>query len=98
MPNLVLFTSEECHYSIHKMAAFLGIGEDNVIEVQSNYIGKMDPKDLETKINQQKSIGNTPFAVVATLGKFLFYHFCPLIEYSLNLIFVFSICVFNRIN
>uniref|UniRef100_A0A6Q2Z694 Glutamate decarboxylase like 1 n=1 Tax=Esox lucius TaxID=8010 RepID=A0A6Q2Z694_ESOLU len=30
MPRLVMFTSEECHYSVAKAAAFLGIGTKNV--------------------------------------------------------------------
>lgn len=65
---MVLFTSEECHYSIHKFAGFIGIGEDNVINIKTNDIGQMLRNDLEKKIQEQIKLGNAPFAVVATLG------------------------------
>ncbi|KAG2464819.1 GADL1 decarboxylase, partial [Polypterus senegalus] len=36
LPRLVMFASEECHYSISKAAAFLGIGMKNVYAVSSD--------------------------------------------------------------
>ncbi|KAK7886818.1 hypothetical protein WMY93_026439 [Mugilogobius chulae] len=42
-PRLVLFTSQESHYSIGKAAAFLGIGTKNVHLVPSDKSGKMIP-------------------------------------------------------
>ncbi|KAG8585261.1 hypothetical protein GDO81_004949 [Engystomops pustulosus] len=36
LPRLVLFASQESHYSVKKGAAFLGIGMDNVILVETN--------------------------------------------------------------
>lgn len=47
MPKLVLFTSEDAHYSVKKFAAFLGLGTDNVHLVRTDRRGKMDPQHLE---------------------------------------------------
>lgn len=71
-PVLVIFTSEECHYSIYKFAAFIGIGDENVIQIQTDNLGQIMPKDLEKKIQEQLLNGCVPFAVIATLGKSIF--------------------------
>ncbi|KAJ8926035.1 hypothetical protein NQ315_009890 [Exocentrus adspersus] len=68
LPRLVVFASEECHYSVHKYAAFLGIGEDNVVSVRTNEVGEMIVEDLEEKIQDQVDAGAVVIAVVATLG------------------------------
>lgn len=68
MPQFVVFASEEAHYSVQKMSALLGIGEANVIDVKTDEVGRMNPADLEEKINQEVTLGHVPLAVVATLG------------------------------
>nr|CAI5833273.1 unnamed protein product [Callosobruchus analis] len=68
LPKLVLFASEECHYSIHKFAAFLGLGEQNVVSVKTDKVGQIIPESLEDKIQQKINDGSIPFMVVATLG------------------------------
>ncbi|CAH1992015.1 unnamed protein product [Acanthoscelides obtectus] len=68
LPKLVLFASEECHYSIHKFAAFLGIGEENVIGVKTDDVGQIIPENLERRIQEKFDDGSAPFMVVATLG------------------------------
>ncbi|KAF6118164.1 cysteine sulfinic acid decarboxylase [Phyllostomus discolor] len=50
LPPLALFTTEECHYSIKKGAAFLGLGTDSVRVVKADERGKMIPEDLERQI------------------------------------------------
>lgn len=52
MPKLVLFTSEDAHYSIKKFAAFLGLGTDNVHLVRTDRKGKMDPQHLEDLVKR----------------------------------------------
>jgi glutamate decarboxylase len=37
LPALVIFTSEQAHFSIKKAAAVTGIGTDNVITVKCSY-------------------------------------------------------------
>lgn len=66
--KLVLFASEDAHYSIHKMAALLGIGEKNVNLVSVDECGRMDPSDLEEQIKTKLADGFTPFLIVATAG------------------------------
>ncbi|XP_066152280.1 cysteine sulfinic acid decarboxylase-like [Euwallacea fornicatus] len=68
MSNLVILTSEECHYSIYKFAAFLGIGEDSVHPLKTDNVGQIVPHDLENQIIEIIARGLVPFMVVATLG------------------------------
>ncbi|XP_019515205.1 PREDICTED: cysteine sulfinic acid decarboxylase [Hipposideros armiger] len=57
LPPLALFTSMECHYSIMKGAAFLGLGTDSVRVVKADERGKMIPEDLERQINLAEAEG-----------------------------------------
>ncbi|KAM5332673.1 cysteine sulfinic acid decarboxylase isoform 2-T8 [Glossophaga mutica] len=50
LPPLALFATQECHYSIKKGAAFLGLGTDSVRVVKADERGKMIPEDLERQI------------------------------------------------
>jgi len=69
MKPLIIYTSEESHYSIVKGAALLGIGTDHVIKVKTDKKGKMIVSDLEIKINETLAKGvSTPFFVSATAG------------------------------
>jgi hypothetical protein len=67
-PELVLFTSEDCHYSIQKMAALLGLGKQNVCLVRMDKAGCMDPLHLESQVQKIIATCATPFMVVATAG------------------------------
>ncbi|KAM5181246.1 cysteine sulfinic acid decarboxylase [Mantella aurantiaca] len=80
LPRLALFTSQESHYSIQKGAAFLGIGTDNVILVKTNSRGKMEPEDLEHKIQEATTRGSVPFLVSATCGTTVLGAFDPLLD------------------
>ncbi|KAF5282582.1 hypothetical protein FQA39_LY04989 [Lamprigera yunnana] len=82
LPRLVLFISEEAHYSTQKFASFIGIGEDNVILVQTDDFGRMDSIHLKSCVQEQLNQGAVPFAVVATLGTTVRGAFDPLYEIS----------------
>lgn len=69
LPRLVIFTSEDSHYSIQKLAAFEGLGSDNVYSVRTDSRGKMDPKDLEKRVLESIAEKAAPFMVSATSGK-----------------------------
>uniref|UniRef100_A0A8D0KY70 Glutamate decarboxylase like 1 n=1 Tax=Strix occidentalis caurina TaxID=311401 RepID=A0A8D0KY70_STROC len=71
LPRLVLFTSEECHYSMKKAASFLGIGTENVYFIKTDERGKMIPEELEKQ-------GSAPFLVCATAGTTVLGAFDPL--------------------
>lgn len=68
MKPLVLFTSEESHYSFKKDAHWLGIGTDNCIAVKTNNHGQMSPLDLEDKVKRALAEDKQPFFVNATAG------------------------------
>eukprot|EP00095_Tigriopus_kingsejongensis_P002618 snap_masked-scaffold1459_size40432-processed-gene-0.1 protein:Tk02618 transcript:snap_masked-scaffold1459_size40432-processed-gene-0.1-mRNA-1 annotation:"isoform cra_a" len=65
---LVVFTSEESHYSLVKGANWLGIGTENVIKIRTNQQGQMIPSALEQAIKEAKARGQAPFFVNATAG------------------------------
>ncbi|KAK3597058.1 hypothetical protein CHS0354_022061 [Potamilus streckersoni] len=52
--RMMLYASEEAHYSITKGAVFLGFGMDSVVRVKTDKNGRMCPKDLEEKIEADK--------------------------------------------
>ncbi|XP_038568198.1 acidic amino acid decarboxylase GADL1-like isoform X2 [Micropterus salmoides] len=79
-PRLVIFTSQECHYSISKAAALLGVGTKNVYVVPSDERGKMIPSVLEEQIKAAKSEGAVPIMVNATAGTTVLGAFDPIDE------------------
>ncbi|XP_022221014.2 cysteine sulfinic acid decarboxylase [Drosophila obscura] len=68
MRPLVLFTSEESHYSLVKASHWLGLGSDNCVAVRTNERGQMLLDDLEAKIIESKARGAQPFFVNCTAG------------------------------
>ncbi len=66
--KMIVYTSEDSHYSIPKNAAFSGIGRDNVKYITTNQRGEMDASQLETEILKDLTEGNHPFLVNATAG------------------------------
>jgi glutamate/tyrosine decarboxylase-like PLP-dependent enzyme len=66
--KMVLFVSEEAHYSVLMAANVLGIGHRNVVKVSCDDGGKMKPSSLEYEIALARKEGKTPFCVVATAG------------------------------
>ncbi|XP_044746900.1 cysteine sulfinic acid decarboxylase-like [Coccinella septempunctata] len=68
LPPLKIFTSEECHYSISKFSSFLGIGDENVVPIDTDEIGQMRVSSLMKRIEEVEEQGCVPFAVIATLG------------------------------
>ncbi|XP_070266247.1 cysteine sulfinic acid decarboxylase isoform X2 [Myotis yumanensis] len=78
LPPLALFTTKECHYSINKGAAFLGLGTDSVRVVKADERGKMIPEDLERQISLAEAEGAVPFLVSATSGTTVLGAFDPL--------------------
>ncbi|XP_055760216.1 acidic amino acid decarboxylase GADL1-like isoform X2 [Salvelinus fontinalis] len=80
LPRLVMFTSQECHYSVAKAAAFLGIGTNNVYVIPSDKRGKMIPAEFEKQVQRAKDEGALPFMVNATAGTTVLGAFDPLEE------------------
>ncbi|XP_037533250.1 acidic amino acid decarboxylase GADL1-like [Nematolebias whitei] len=78
VPQLVLFTSQESHFSISKAAALMGIGTKNVYVVPSDKRGKMIPSALEEQIRSAKIKGAVPFMVNVTAGTTVLGAFDPI--------------------
>lgn len=66
--GLVMFTSDDSHYSAIKGANFLGIGMQNLISIKTNERGQMLADDLEEKINDAIKKNLKPFFLNATCG------------------------------
>lgn len=66
--KLFAFVSRDSHYSMDKAANILGIGIDQLIKVELNKYGAMDPLELEQAINRVLANGDLPFFVAATAG------------------------------
>lgn len=73
-----MFTSEDAHYSVKKLACFMGIGSDNVYLIKTDKVGKMDPDHLESEVQRALSEGAAPFMVSATAGTTVYGAFDPL--------------------
>ena len=56
------------HYSIKAGLGWIGIGTENVVEVETTSQFTIDQKDLVKKIKSEKKKGNTPFCLVAYTG------------------------------
>jgi glutamate/tyrosine decarboxylase-like PLP-dependent enzyme len=76
--NLVMFVSDQSHYSFHNAANILGIGAHNVMKVTSDSFGRMIPRELEKAIRKTIRAGNTPFFIGATAGTTVLGAFDPL--------------------
>ncbi len=66
--TLCAFVSEEAHYSFIKAGYQIGIGTDQIIQIQSDLKGHMDTDLLLYQIDKALSEGKTPFFVGATAG------------------------------
>eukprot|EP00111_Clytia_hemisphaerica_P010942 TCONS_00032061-protein len=67
--SLIIYVSEECHYSFIKWASLLGIGSDNVVKIKTDDLtGKMRMDDLTNQIEASLKKGYQPLMVVATAG------------------------------
>lgn len=78
--ELVMFTSDQSHYSVKSCAAVGGLGTDNCIMIPSDEAGRMIPSELEREILKHKSLGHIPFYVSATAGTTVLGAFDPIPE------------------
>ena len=76
--DLVLFVSDQAHYSFIIAANLLGIGFENVIRVQSDEVGRMNVEALEEAIEISAGKGKLPFFVGATAGTTVLGAFDPI--------------------
>jgi sulfinoalanine decarboxylase len=77
---LIIYTSEECHYSNAKNASFAGIGKNNIRYIKADSKGRMIPEKLEDQIIEDLENGVIPAYVNATAGTTVLGAFDPLNE------------------
>jgi glutamate/tyrosine decarboxylase-like PLP-dependent enzyme len=65
---LALYASDEVHHSIHKAAAILGIGADQVRLVPADRRQRLDVEALRDMLGRDRRAGLKPFCVVANGG------------------------------
>jgi len=66
--GLVVYTSENSHYSIAKNASFTGIGRDNIRYIKSDEHGRIKIEEFKTQVETDIENGFTPFYINATAG------------------------------
>jgi len=80
--ELVIFKSEQAHYSIDKVATLLGIKPDNICRVSCDKKGRMQIRSLRRQIEGCLSADKKPACVCATSGTTVLGGFDPLDEIS----------------
>lgn len=78
--KLVMFASEDAHYSFVKGSIWMGHGSQGVIKVKTDESGRLDPIDLEVKMIEQLSLGSVPFMIACTSGTTVLSAFDPIHE------------------
>lgn len=76
--DLVLFISDQAHYSFISAANILGLGVENIIRVTSDPLGRMDAEALEFAIQTAIEENKTPFFIGATAGTTVLGAFDPI--------------------
>ena len=67
-PNLRVYCSQETHSSIEKGVAVCGIGKKNLVKIGVDQQMRMDPSELDVRIQEDLDAGLKPCAVVAAIG------------------------------
>jgi aromatic-L-amino-acid decarboxylase len=68
LPPLRVYCSDQAHSSVHKAAMTLGIGLDNVVNVESDAEFRLVPAALAAAIASDRDAGRRPLAVVGVAG------------------------------
>ena len=66
--TLRIFASADGHFSVHKAARMLGLGDDAVVPVAVDVSRRMHPAALSAALADAVASGHVPMAVVATAG------------------------------
>ena len=64
----VIFASDQAHYSVSKVAASTGLGEQSIVKIPTDSQFRMETGALEQEIHNTESEGKLPLMVVATAG------------------------------
>ncbi|MCK6256488.1 aspartate aminotransferase family protein [Fictibacillus sp. KIGAM418] len=78
--KLRILCSKEAHFTVKKSASQLGLGEEAVIQVETDSSCRLSLTDLEQKLRNLKTENLLPFALVGTCGTTDFGSIDPLNE------------------
>jgi aromatic-L-amino-acid decarboxylase len=68
LPRFRIYTSDQAHSSVEKAAIALGLGEENVRRVPTDFEFRMEMSILRKMIAQDRQSHFQPLAVIATVG------------------------------
>ncbi|MFN8576258.1 MAG: aspartate aminotransferase family protein [Candidatus Sericytochromatia bacterium] len=77
-----ILCSDVAHFTVKQSASILGLGYKSVVTIETDNKFRMKPESLKSKIQELKSQGLIPIAVVATAGTTDFGSIDPLDEVS----------------
>ena len=63
--DLVLLAPASAHYSVSRAAAIIGLGEQAIVELPSDALGRIDPAALDATLATVTAEGRRPLALVA---------------------------------
>ena len=66
--DLVIYASEQCHYSIEKSADILGLGRDSVRKISTDANFHINLDELRETIERDRAEGNLPCCIVGVAG------------------------------
>ncbi len=66
--ELVVYASEQCHYSIEKSADLLGLGRGSLRKIPTDEYFHVEPRAFEEAMEKDIRAGRLPFCVVAVAG------------------------------
>jgi glutamate/tyrosine decarboxylase-like PLP-dependent enzyme len=78
--RLTVYTSADGHYSIRKAAGILGLGRDNVREIETDGRGRMRVAALAAAVDRDLGRGHRPILINATAGTTVAGAFDPIAE------------------
>ncbi|MEC7646605.1 MAG: aminotransferase class V-fold PLP-dependent enzyme [Bacteroidota bacterium] len=81
--KLIVYTSENGHYSVLKNVSFSGIGKNNIRKIKSTLNGQICVTSFKNEIEKDIKKGFIPFYLNATAGTTVLYAFDPIKELSL---------------
>src|SRR3954469_15994345 len=63
--DLALLVPPSAHYSIKRAAAILGLGEDGVVELETDALERIRPERIDDALERTRAAGRRPIAIVA---------------------------------
>lgn len=80
--QLVIFVSEDAHYSFVKGSFWMGHGSNSVVKIRTNECGIMDVTNLEECIEECLKDKKIPLMIACTSGTTVLGAFDPILEVS----------------